>query len=70
MKKPDDRAATVAEVGAALGLSGERVRQIEAEALRKARRECDRRGLALSDLVPDAPGGSEADWPETCADPE
>jgi DNA-directed RNA polymerase sigma subunit (sigma70/sigma32) len=33
-----DRVYTYAEIGAALGVSGERVRQIEQEALRKLRR--------------------------------
>ena len=44
---------TYAEIGEALGLTRQRVHQIEREALRKCRAWCEARGLDLSDLLED-----------------
>jgi hypothetical protein len=46
-----DRAARLQDVAAELGVTGERVRQIEAQALTKCRRWCLEHGLALEDLL-------------------
>ncbi len=40
------------EIAAELGVTRQRVQQLERRALAKCRRECERRGLALADLVP------------------
>jgi hypothetical protein len=44
---------TLATVATVLGLSRERVRQIEREALVKCARWCEARGYQLADLLPD-----------------
>lgn len=41
-------------VAAELGISANRVRMIEQNAIKKARRWCEARGYTLSDLLPDA----------------
>jgi hypothetical protein len=48
---PARTGATLAEVAAELNVSPERVRQIEAAALKKLRRWCGERGLRLDDLL-------------------
>ena len=45
-----DYATTLEEVAQELGVSLTRAKQIEESALRKVRRECQRRGLTLSDF--------------------
>ena len=45
-----DYATTLEEVALELGVSLTRAKQIEESALRKVRRECQRRGLELSDF--------------------
>ena len=47
---------TLEEVGKALGVTRERARQIEQQALRKARRWCERNGYQFEDLT--------AAWPQ------
>ncbi len=49
--------ATLAEVAKELGVSPERVRQIERQALRKCRRFCEHRGYRLEELV------AAGEWP-------
>jgi RNA polymerase nonessential primary-like sigma factor len=44
-------AATLEEVGSAIGVTRERVRQIQTEALRRLRRVLDREGLSLESLL-------------------
>lgn len=55
--------ATFAEIGAELGVSRERARQIEQQALRKLAVILERRGLTLEDLLPTHPGGGEPSNP-------
>lgn len=43
--------STLEEVGKALGVTRERARQIEHQALRKARRWCERNGYQPEDLL-------------------
>ena len=43
--------STLEEVGKALGVTRERARQIEHQALRKARRWCERNGYSFEDLT-------------------
>ncbi len=43
-------AATLEEVGAEIGLTRERVRQIQVEALKKLRRSLEKQGLSLSSI--------------------
>ncbi len=43
----------LAEIGRELGISHERVRQLEARALAKAKAILERRGYTLQDLLPD-----------------
>ena len=45
---------TLDGVGVQLGVTRERVRQIELQALKKCRQWCDEQGLKLEDLVRDA----------------
>ncbi|SFD86338.1 Sigma-70, region 4 [Thiohalospira halophila DSM 15071] len=49
--------ATLEQVGAELGVTRERARQIEAQALAKLRRNLEARGLGLDDLLPERIGG-------------
>jgi hypothetical protein len=49
--------ATLLEVAAELGVSRERVRQIECAALAKLRSALEREGLSFQDLVPECPEG-------------
>lgn len=42
---------TLEEVGKALGVTRERARQIELQALRKCRRWCERNGFQFEDLT-------------------
>lgn len=42
---------TLEEVGKALGVTRERIRQIEVAALRKCRRWCERNGWRFEDLI-------------------
>lgn len=44
-RKPTDHAASYSEIGRALGVSYQRVRQIEARALEKCREACERLGI-------------------------
>ena len=53
---------TLDEVGQALGVTRERVRQIEQKALEKFRAELDRRGLEYSDLMRDDRDDPDAQW--------
>ena len=50
MNVTDDRARTLAEIARALGLSRQRVMQLEQSALRKLRRALVRKGLRLEDF--------------------
>ena len=59
----NDAFCTLDQVGAALGVTRERARQIETRALMKCRAEIERRGLTFADLVPDARDDPESDWP-------
>ena len=43
--------STLEEVGKALGVTRERIRQIEFAALRKCRRWCARNGYRLEDII-------------------
>ena len=43
---------TLEEIGDEMGISRERVRQLEHRALQKCRRWCDRHGYDLADLLP------------------
>ena len=49
---PDDGQFTHAEIAEELGVSQQRIQQIERLALRKCRRWCEKRGLCLADLLP------------------
>lgn len=57
MRPPDPRAPpaaigmTLEEIAMALGVSRERVRQIEERALRRCRQWCERHGYELADLL-------------------
>ena len=46
-----DNSASPGVIAGELGVSNERVRQIEAQALLKCRRSCNRNGYRLEDLV-------------------
>ena len=46
-----DNGVTLDEMALVLGVSNERVRQIEVAALTKCRRWCDRHGFRLEDLL-------------------
>jgi len=48
-----ETASTLAEVADALGLSRQRVQQVEKVALRKLRRALEARGLTLEDFIAD-----------------
>jgi len=48
---PKDRARTLEEIGTEMGITRERVRQIEARALKKARVILARYGYRLEDLI-------------------
>ena len=50
MTSNTDYAITLEEVALELGVSVTRAKQIEEVALRKVRRECQKRGLELSDF--------------------
>ena len=50
---PDDGMMTLAAIGEAMGLTRERVRQIEASALRKVALALQARGLTVRDLSDD-----------------
>lgn len=52
-KEPRVAPMTLEEVGTVLGVTRERVRQIEAKALRKLRNGLRRRGIELNDLLGD-----------------
>ncbi len=47
----DDYAMTLEEIGQELGVTRERVRQLEARALRKAKKILERWGYTLQDLL-------------------
>lgn len=46
-----DRAMTLEAIGRALGVTRERVRQIETRALAKLRAECERLGITAQDVL-------------------
>lgn len=51
--EPDDYAMTLREIGQELGISRERVRQLEANSLAKAKTILEKWGYTLQDLLPD-----------------
>jgi hypothetical protein len=57
--QPVEDGCTREEVAAVLGVSIERVRQIELAALRKCRTWCRRRGWRFEDLVPAWPSSEQ-----------
>ena len=59
MLSPNQAHATLEEVATELGISRQRVRQIERAALRKLRFELEQRGLSFEDL---SPGENSHEW--------
>ena len=55
--------ATLDEIAERMNLVGERARQVEAEALRKARAALEAMGVELADLLPSPPPPGEEQWP-------
>ncbi len=49
----EDYGMTLEEIGKELGITRERARQLEANALSKARKILKQRGFTLQDLLPD-----------------
>jgi len=55
MRDKDGDEETTEDIAAELGLSPQRVLQIQATALRRCRDWCKARGYRLEDLLPDTP---------------